>query len=589
LRALRLRLVFQSISPFAVFLSPNDLQSFFQKILLDMEQEDQLPWDWDATPEAQAELEAADRTVPLFFTSAEICASPQAALNYTTKHIGFDFSAYCLKRRLDTYQRIRAVNYIRTCKEGQHDQALAELNSDSPLFLNSEDYLQPVLPNDPMLRHAMSLGEDDDYDDWSAADGVDKEQEAAKTAPPPPAMLNSSTAPTPPTTGKGKGGSLNDREVELTRRLARATELLKAYGVQDEDEQLATAPDNDTYYFDSYSHWGIHQEMLTDVVRTEAYQHAIEKNHQYFAGKTVLDIGCGTGILSMFAARAGAKKVVGIDMSTMAFKAMENVKENGLEHIVKIIHGKVEDLGERGSLGEETTTTMEGERKTDQKNLLLQPNSFDIILSEWMGYALVFECMLETVLKARDVWLKKDGLVLPNIAEVYVQGLGDLDEWGKAVGYWSDVYGFKMTAMKSLVLPEAHVFVVKEDSVVGQRHLLHTYDIGTVKPEDLDIRESAFSLKMSKDENTLTGLCISFDCEFSSKLLMHNIKLPTGPEETPTHWKQTVLWLPEPLVIETNGADHVVNGTLTIARNSQNPRNLDFVMMIGENVYKYKM
>ena len=61
------------------------------------------------------------------------------------------------------------------------------------------------------------------------------------------------------------------------------------------------------YYFDSYSHFGIHEEMLKDEVRTRSYMNAIEQNGHLFKDKVVLDIGCGTGILSMFAARAGAR------------------------------------------------------------------------------------------------------------------------------------------------------------------------------------------------------------------------------------------------------------------------------------------
>ena len=98
------------------------------------------------------------------------------------------------------------------------------------------------------------------------------------------------------------------------------------------------------YYFDSYSHFGIHEEMLKDRVRTEAYMNAIYNNRHLFRNKVVLDVGCGTGILSMFAAKAGARRVIGIDCAAIIHQAREIVAANGLSDVVTLVQGRVEEV-----------------------------------------------------------------------------------------------------------------------------------------------------------------------------------------------------------------------------------------------------
>jgi protein arginine N-methyltransferase 1 len=81
---------------------------------------------------------------------------------------------------------------------------------------------------------------------------------------------------------------------------------LAAQEAKEAEERTKMKPEEMTskdYYFDSYAHFGIHEEMLKDEVRTMTYRNSMYHNKHLFRGKVVLDVGCGTGILCMFAAK----------------------------------------------------------------------------------------------------------------------------------------------------------------------------------------------------------------------------------------------------------------------------------------------
>lgn len=65
-------------------------------------------------------------------------------------------------------------------------------------------------------------------------------------------------------------------------------------------------------YFKYYGKLFNQQNMLQDNVRTSTYYNAITKNSKDFKNKVIMDVGAGTGILSLFSVAAGAKKVYAI-------------------------------------------------------------------------------------------------------------------------------------------------------------------------------------------------------------------------------------------------------------------------------------
>lgn len=72
------------------------------------------------------------------------------------------------------------------------------------------------------------------------------------------------------------------------------------------------------------------KDMLEDHKRTGAYYQAVMQNRRQFEGKVVLDVGTGSGILAIFAAKAGARKVYAVEATSMAKFARTLVEHHGV-------------------------------------------------------------------------------------------------------------------------------------------------------------------------------------------------------------------------------------------------------------------
>lgn len=132
----------------------------------------------------------------------------------------------------------------------------------------------------------------------------------------------------------------------------------------------------------------------------------------------MLDVGAGTGFLSILAARCGAKEVYACEptkISEHARQIISRTDEGKYVHTIKIVKKKIEDC-----------------------ELDVDIPRVDIIISEWMGFGLLFEGMLDSVLFARDKFLVKGGLIFPERAKMYMAAADDLQEKIKQDSLWTE-------------------------------------------------------------------------------------------------------------------------------------------------------
>ncbi|XP_020638529.3 protein arginine N-methyltransferase 3 isoform X1 [Pogona vitticeps] len=491
----------------------------------------------DAWEEEGDDAGSALRTPCLF--CERLFSSAEDAFSHCTSDHGFNVGMLVRKHGLDFYSYIKLINFIRV------EKPTAEiLNSlSSPLPWVEEKYLKPALEDDLLLQ----------FDIEDHLDSV-------------PNVLTETS-------------SLLERLQHAEHRaelaeaaLARAQDDLQKmrqfahdFVMNTEVRRVSSAntiadleEDEENVYFSSYGHYGIHEEMIKDKVRTESYRDFIYQNPHIFRDKIVLDVGCGTGILSMFAAKAGAKKVIGVDQSEIIYQAMDIIRLNRLEDTVSLIKGRIEDVD-------------------------LAVEKVDVIISEWMGYFLLFESMLDSVIFARDKYLVKGGSVYPDICTISLVAIGDLKKHADRFAFWDNVYGFSMSCMKKAVIPEAVVDVFDSSTLISEACVIKRIDCHVVSVPELQC-SSDFTLKVMKT-SVCTAIAGYFDIYFE-KNCNKQVMFSTSPCCAKTHWKQTTFFLENPIAVEEG---EELKGKIKIHKNRKDPRSLIITLTVKNVTQTYTL
>ncbi|KAN0015644.1 hypothetical protein ACTFIU_008385 [Dictyostelium citrinum] len=314
----------------------------------------------------------------------------------------------------------------------------------------------------------------------------------------------------------------------------------------------------DDEYFKSYFNLNVHELMLKDKPRTLAYKNAIELNSIDFKDKVVIDVGSGTGILSMFAAKAGAKRVYAIEGSLMAGYCSQLVEHNKLDSIIKVVHKRMEDIKDE-----------------------IEDEKVDIIISEWMGFYLFHESMLNSVLYARDRYLKDNGIMFPSRADIFLAPVNMNKLMDKKVNFWNDVYGFDFSILSEPALqelPAPYVEYLEKDQLVLKENKILSVNFNTITCEELEdiiINKIDFKFPENIKPKTIHGFGIWFICYFDGS--KGTVELSTAPGDPETHWKQTTILLPSGIDLE---GGETMTCRLQMTQDSMNKRiydlNLEF-------------
>lgn len=264
----------------------------------------------------------------------------------------------------------------------------------------------------------------------------------------------------------------------------------------------------------SYAELGIHRWMLRDTQRNEAYRRALA--HVVKPGDSVLDVGAGTGILSVFAAAAGARKVYAVERTGIAEVAREVIAWNGYSECIQVMQSDLEDV--------------------------TLPERVDVIVSEWMGGFGVDENILAPLVMARDRWLRPGGTMVPARVTA-MMACAHMPDFDDAMTHWrTPSGGIDLSVIAELSAHENFHTHAEPAALVGPPQRMWSHDPHTCSLEEAD---QAFTTKLVFDATEpvrMSGVLTWFVADMGDGNTLTNA---AGAPDT--HWGRSMFPLDRPI------------------------------------------
>lgn len=268
-----------------------------------------------------------------------------------------------------------------------------------------------------------------------------------------------------------------------------------------------------------YGELSVHRWMLRDSVRNEAFRRALV--HIVKPGDVVLDMGAGTGILSIFAAQSGARNVFAVERTEISAVARRVIQRNGYADKIQVLQSDLEDV--------------------------TLPEKVDVIVSEWMGGFGVDENLLSVVVMARDRWLKPGGKIVPGRVTAFLAP-AEVPDFDESVEHWkTKPHGVDMSVIASMTANETfhtQTFLTT-DSLVAAPQTMWSHDPYTCSLEEAD-RSFISKLKFTaRRAGLISGFVTWFTADMGDGSVLTN-----AVGEPDTHWGRTLFPLDSAVEVE---------------------------------------
>lgn len=283
-----------------------------------------------------------------------------------------------------------------------------------------------------------------------------------------------------------------------------------------------------------------HHAMLRDYVRMAAYRRAIEKAVK--PNTVALDLGCGSGILSFFTAKAGAQKVYAIERRPdILLLASELAKANGLAAQIEFIEGASSHISE------------------DK----LQPKP-DLLVAEILGNGILEENVLEFTLDARRRFLAPGARMIPGKLDVYFFAFDcgfNMSRW-EEVKELKDLYGFDFTLLGQVLCNKATSRMERYNTMLNKAM---SEPVMAKSLDFMTLEETSFANRfelVALEDGNITSFCGYFKAHLDEENILTN-----SPWAPPTHWTHLIYTLAAPRPVkkgESIRMEVIYDGSLRI-------------------------